>query len=91
MLSSVLKSKRAVQVNIQIMRAFVSLRRFLETHKELARKLEELERKYDTHDRQIHAIFEAIRQLMLPTDKPKREIGFKVEEPKAKYRLRKQG
>ena len=91
MLSSVLRSKRAVQVNIQIMRAFVSLRRFLETHKELARKLEELERKYDTHDRQIHAIFEAIRQLMLPTDKPKREIGFKVEEPKAKYRLRKQG
>ena len=89
MLSSVLQSKRAVQVNIQIMRAFVKLRNLLSTHKELAEKLQDLEKQYDTHDRQIKAIFEAIRQLMQPPEKPKRQIGFRVEEPKAKYQIRK--
>ncbi len=63
MLSSVLNSKRAVQVNIEIMRAFVCLRRILGTHKELARKLNELENKYDG---QFKIVFEAIRRLMLP-------------------------
>ncbi len=76
MLSSVLRSKRAVQVNIAIMRAFVKLREMLSTHKELAIKLNELERKTEKHDTQIHAIFEAIRQLMSPPEKPKRKIGF---------------
>jgi len=76
MLSSVLRSKRAVQVNIAIMRAFVKLRRIFSTHKELAHKLEELERKIKKHDSQIKDIFEAIRQLMLPPTKPKRRIGF---------------
>jgi len=73
MLSSVLNSERAVQVNIAIMRAFVKLRRILGTHKELARKLEDLERKYDA---QFRVVFDAIRQLMKPPELPKRRIGF---------------
>ena len=85
MLSSVLKSKRAVQVNIEIMRAFVRLREILSTHKDLARKLEELEKKYDE---QFAVVFRAIRELMAPPEPPpKRRIGFGVEEPKAKYRF----
>jgi hypothetical protein len=76
MLSSVLKSKRAIQVNITIMRAFVKLRQILSTHKELSHKLEQLERKTEKHDSEIQAIFEAIRQLMAPPEKPKRRIGF---------------
>lgn len=73
MLSSVLRSKRAVRVNIQIMRTFVKLREMLATHKELARKLEELERKYD---KQFRIIFDVIRKLMAPPEKPRRKIGF---------------
>lgn len=77
MLSSVLKSKRAAQVNIQIMRTFVKLRQILATHKELATKLAELEHKIEKHDAEIKAIFDAIRQLMAPSaEKPKRRIGF---------------
>jgi hypothetical protein len=79
MLSSVLKNKRATQVNIQIMRAFVKLRQILSTHKELAHKLKELERKTEKHDTEIQAIFEAIRQLMAPPEQPKRKIGFHRE------------
>jgi phage regulator Rha-like protein len=85
MLSSVLNSKRAIQVNIEIMRAFVKLRELLSTHKELALKLKQLEMKIEKHDEEIHAIFEAIRQLMIPPEKPKRQIGFKVEETRVKY------
>ncbi len=78
MLSSVLNSERAVQVNIAIMRAFVKLRKIISTHNDLAYKLAELERKVEKHDENIHAIFEAIRQLMAPpTVKPKPLIGFK--------------
>ncbi len=73
MLSSVLKSKRAVQVNIEIMRSFVRLRQILATHKELAKKLLELEKKYDM---QFKAVFEAIWKLMAVEAKPKRRIGF---------------
>ena len=76
MLSSVLRSKRAIQVNIAIMRVFVRLRQILSTHKELAYKLSELERKIEKHDEEIKAIFDAIRQLMAPSEKPKRKIGF---------------
>ena len=76
MLSSVLRSKRAVQVNIVIMRAFVKLREMLSANKELAHKLNELERKTEKHDIEIHSIFEAIRQLMSPPEKPKGKIGF---------------
>ncbi len=85
MLSSVLHSDRAIDVNIAIMRAFVKLRQILATHKDLAHKLEELEQKYETHDKQIKSVFEAIRQLMMPPEKPKPQIGFKVDEPGAKY------
>ena len=77
MLSSILNSERAVQVNIVIMRAFVKIREILSTHKELAHKLGELERKIDKHDKDIGLIFEAIRQLMEPPEKPKRLIGFR--------------
>ena len=77
MLSGILKSKRAVQVTIAIMRAFVKLREILSTHKELAFKLKELENKIERHDDDIQAIFEAIRQLMEPPpEKPKPKIGF---------------
>ena len=79
MLSSVLRSKKAIQVNIAIMRAFVKLRKVLATHKDLARKLIELERKFENHDEQIKTVFEAIRQLMMPPEKPKRPIGFRLE------------
>jgi hypothetical protein len=82
MLSSVLKSKRAVQVNIEIMRAFVRLRRILASHADLARKLEALEKKYDA---QFKVVFDAIRQLMTPSEPKKRPIGFLVEEPKVPY------
>jgi hypothetical protein len=78
-------------VNIQIMRAFVLLRKFISTHKELGEKIKELEEKYHTHDRQIRAIFDAIKQLIQPPEKPKRQIGFRVEELKAKYHVRKRG
>jgi len=80
MLSSVLRSKRAIQVNIAIMRAFVKLRQILSTHKELAYKLTELERKIEKHDTEIKAIFQAIRQLMAVPKKPKRRIGFHAEK-----------
>ncbi|MBI3247495.1 MAG: ORF6N domain-containing protein [Deltaproteobacteria bacterium] len=74
MLSSVLRSERAITVNIAIMRAFVKLREMLSTHKDLADKLEALEKRYD---RQFKIVFDAIRQLMKPEDPPKeRRIGF---------------
>jgi hypothetical protein len=90
MLSSVLNSERAVQVNIAIMRAFVRLREILETNRELARKFEELEARVGKHDEQIGSIIEAIRQLMVPPEKSRREIGFHVREKATrKYGVRK--
>ena len=86
MLSSVLRSKIAVRVNIEIMRAFVRLREILSTHKELKRKLIALEKKYDE---QFQVVFEAIKALMIEEEKPKRRIGFQIEEPKAKYKVKK--
>ena len=80
MLSSVLRSERAVQVNIAIMRAFVKLREIISTHKELAQKLKELEYKIESHDEQITAIFDAINQLLTPPPGPARKIGFEVKE-----------
>ena len=88
MLSSVLKSDRAVKVNIAIMRAFVKLRQALEMNRELARKFEELERRVGKHDEEITAILEAIRQLMSPPEKPRRQIGFHIREKSARYRAR---
>ena len=80
MLSSVLNSERAIQVNIAIMRAFVKLKAILSAHKELAHKLSELEHKIEKHDEDICAIFEAIRQLMSPPlEKPRRITGFSAK------------
>jgi ORF6N domain len=86
MLSSVLNSERAVRVNIAIMRAFVKLRELLETNRELAQNFSELEKRVGKHDREIVAILEAIRQLMAPAEKPRREIGFHVREKSTRYR-----
>ena len=74
MLSSVLRSQRAVQVNIEIMRAFVRLRSIIATHVDLARKLAELEKKYDS---QFKMVFDAIRELMAPPVTERQRIGFK--------------
>ena len=89
MLSSILNSERAVKVNIAIMRAFVQLRETLETNRELARKFSELEQRVGKHDDEIAAILEAIRQLMAPPEKARREIGFHVREKAPRYRVRK--
>ena len=86
MLSSVLNSERALKVNIAIMRAFVKLRETLDTNRQLARKFAELEQRVGKHDEEISAILEAIRQLMAPTEKPRREIGFHVRERTGRYR-----
>ena len=88
MLSSVLKSERAVKVNIAIMRAFVKLREALETNRELARKFAEIEKRVGKHDNKIAAIIDAIRQLMAPLEKPRREIGFHAREKAPRYRAR---
>jgi len=82
MLSSVLHSNRAIEVNILIMRAFVRLRGMISSHKELLRKLEDMEMKYDE---QFRVVFEAIRQLMKPADPPRKRIGFEVKEAATPY------
>ncbi|MBI5056126.1 MAG: ORF6N domain-containing protein [Nitrospirae bacterium] len=80
MLSSVLNSERAIQVNIAVMRAFVKLKEMLSTNKELAYKLAQLEQKMEKHDGEIKVIFDAIRQLMVPLETKKKKIGFKREK-----------
>ena len=86
MLSSVINSRRAIAVNIEIMRTFVKLRRFLSTQAELERKLVELEKHLRDHDQKIQTIFEAIRQLMSPPPEPsRRKIGFHAQERRAVY------
>ena len=77
MLSSVLHSQRAIQVNIEIMRAFIRLRQMLATHIELARKLDAMERRYDSQFKQV---FDAIRQLMVPPELKRRPIGFRTSK-----------
>lgn len=88
MLSSVLRSPRAVQVNIAIMRVFVRLRETLAWHKELAHKLAELEGKIESHDTGFCTLFEAIHHLTTPPTKPRREIGFHVKEDGVPYRVK---
>ncbi len=83
MLSSVLHSSRAIQVNIAIMRAFVRLRQMLSAHADLARKLAELEGKYD---KPFRVVFDALRELMNPAPPPHKPIGFQVRAPRARYR-----
>jgi hypothetical protein len=77
MLSSVLKSPRAIAVNIEIMRVFVKLREVMASHVHLARKLNELERRYDA---QFRVVFDAIRQLMIPPRRKRRRVGFHSDE-----------
>jgi hypothetical protein len=90
MLSSVLRSARAVKVNIAIKRAFVQLRAALETNSAVARRFAELGQRVGKHDEEIGAIIEAIRQLMAPPEKKaKPEIGFHVRETSPRYRTRK--
>jgi len=76
MLSSVLRSERAIQMNILIMRAFVKIKQALATHVEVSRKLKELEGRLDKHDSQIIAILEAIKKMVEPDPKPEKRIGF---------------
>lgn len=83
MLATVLNSETAIQANIAIMRAFVKLREMVASHKDLARKLADLEKKYDG---QFQIVFEAIRQLIAVEEKPKRKIGFIAKERHAVYR-----
>jgi hypothetical protein len=84
MLANVLNNPRAVEISVQIVRTFVRLRTMLATHKELARQVEEMEKKYDS---QFKMVFDTLRRLLEPPEKPKRRIGFDVEEPKIKYRV----
>ncbi len=79
MLSSVLNSDRSIEVNVQIMRTFVKLRELMATHKDLARKLTDMEKKYDS---QFKVVFDAIRQLMKPDEPKKKPIGFRREPDK---------
>jgi hypothetical protein len=74
-----------VQVNVEIIRTFVRLRRMVASNAELARRLHELEKKYDV---QFKTVFDAIRALMTPPDKPRRSIGFRVKEARPAYRMR---
>jgi len=88
MLSSVLRSERAVQVNVAIMRAFVGLRRMLAGNEALSRKLAELERRLEDHDEGIKSLFDAIRELMTPPETPRREMGFHIKEDTVRYRVK---
>ena len=82
MISSILKSKRAIEVNIAIIRAFVKLREMMATHKDLKRKIESMEKKYDE---QFQIVFEAIKQLIETDEKPKKRIGFTAKEKQKAY------
>jgi phage regulator Rha-like protein len=86
MLANVLNSRKAIQVSVQIIRTFIRLREMLASNEQLARKLTELENKYDE---QFRAVFEAVRQLLQPPEKPKHEIGFKISEQTVSYKIRK--
>jgi len=87
--SSVLRSPRAVQMNIVIMRTFVKLREILSTNKDLARKFSDHEQTLNKHDVEIESIMQAIRQMMQHSEKPKREIGFKISKQTVQYKIRK--
>lgn len=88
MAANILKSKRAVHMSVFVVRAFVRFRETMVAHRDLADRLRELEQKVGQHDEQMRAIIEAIRQLMTIPEKPKRQIGFRVEEPRAKYTVK---
>lgn len=80
MLSSVIRSKTAIAVNIEIMRAFVDLRRIAGSYSAIEKRLEQIEHGMGEHDEQLEQIFDALRRLMAPPPRPKRPIGFRVRE-----------
>jgi phage regulator Rha-like protein len=86
MLSSVLKTERAIQVNIQIMRTFTKIREMLATHKNLKQKIEEMEKKYDY---QFKVVFDTIKKLLEPPQTSRKKIGFQVKEKDAVYKTKK--
>ena len=88
MAANVLKSKRAAQMSVFVVRAFVRIREVVAAHRELSEKINELEERVDSHDANIQGIIEAIRQLMNPPVKRRKRIGFRLEEPRAIYRVK---
>lgn len=82
MLSSVLNSKKAIQVNIQIMRTFTKLREMMLSYKELQKKIEAMERRHDKHDQHFQVVFKAIKEMLTPPEKPKGKIGFESDKAK---------
>ena len=88
MLSSVLRSEKAIAVNIQIVRVFVKLREILSTHIELAIRMKELELKIESHEEQIITLFEAVNRLLSPPPEPKKKMGFEVKEKRILYNKR---
>jgi hypothetical protein len=86
MLASVLNTPRATEASVFVVRAYVKLREVLATHKDLARKVEELERKFGTHNEAIQSLVRALRQLTAPTGPSRKQIGFEVKERRASYR-----
>jgi hypothetical protein len=91
MAANILNSKRAVRMSVFVVRAFVRFRETISSHKALVDKLKELEQKVGQHDEKLQAIIAAIRGLMSTPEKPKRQIGFRVEEPRVKYFARRGG
>jgi hypothetical protein len=89
MLASVLNSEVAIQASVRVVRAFVRLREMVAANAQLAGKLSDLERRLDSHDEAIIGLFAALKRLLEPAAKPKREIGFHVRESRARYRARK--
>jgi hypothetical protein len=85
MLSSVLNSRRAIEVNIAIMRAFVQIRKMAISQERISGRILEIEARLEDHDESIDAIFEAISQLVNPAEKPKKQIGFEIKESKTTY------
>jgi len=88
MAANVLRTNRAVQMSVFVVRAFVGLRTTTTAHRDLGDRLKELEQRVGQHDDRLWSIIETIRQLMTPPEKPRRRIGFGVEEPKAAYQLK---
>ena len=85
MLSSVLKTDRAIEVNIAIMRAFVQFRKMSFSQNQLSRKLQGIEARLRDHDESVEVVFKTIQELIKPLEKPRKKIGFEVKEPKTKY------
>jgi hypothetical protein len=88
MAANVLNSRRAIEASVYVVRAFVRLRQIMATNLEMADKLAELDRKVTGHDEAIQSLVRAIRQLMTPQERPRRSIGFRVEEASPRYRVR---